>query len=229
MHRFLAATLILPALLSTAVFADTPAKAVDFWNGKDLTGWEFVTSPTADIKTVCTVTTDGVLAVIGKPTGYIQTTASYENYRLHVEWRWSAKPGNSGVLVHISPGPVDRIWPTCFQIQTKNTRVGDLLPMAAGKFAETLSTAPGAKTPQLDRQKPDSEKPAGEWNACDIICRGDEIECTINGVFQNRVTKCLPASGKIGIQLEGTPYELRNIRIEPLKRAIGSSPQLDNF
>ena len=42
------------------------------------------------------------------------------------------------------------------------------------------------------------------------------LECTINGVQQNRVTGCQPAAGQIGIQLEGAPYELRNIRITRL-------------
>jgi len=138
-----------------------------------------------------------------------------KNYRLHAEWRWPGKAGNSGVLLHISPGPVDRIWPTCFQMQLKNTRVGDMLPMAAAKFSEPLS--PDSKTPQLNRSAADSEKPAGEWNSCDIVCRGDSIEVTLNGVLQNKVTKCVPASGRIGFQLEGIAYELRNVRIEPLK------------
>jgi hypothetical protein len=69
----------------------------------------------------------------------------------------------------------------------------------------------------LDRQKPDSEKPLGEWNIVDIVCRDSTIEWTINGVIQNRVTKCEPHSGKIGIQLEGFPFELRNIWVTVLK------------
>jgi hypothetical protein len=42
------------------------------------------------------------------------------------------------------------------------------------------------------------------------------IEVAINGVKQNRVTGCTPASGRIGLQLEGTPFELRNVRLETL-------------
>ncbi len=116
------------------------------------------------------------------------------------------------MLINIASGPIDRnIWPLCFQIQTKIAHVGDLLPMAGAKFAESLSTAPGAKTPQLERQKSDSEKPIGQWNIIEIVCRDSTIECIINGIVQNCVTKCEPPAGKIGIQLEGFPYELRNI------------------
>jgi hypothetical protein len=35
-------------------------------------------------------------------------------------------------------------------------------------------------------------------------------------VAQNRVSGASPAKGPIGFQLEGTPYELRNVRIEQL-------------
>jgi hypothetical protein len=148
------------------------------------------------------------------------TTGSYENYRLHIEYRWPAdavQNSNSGVLVHVASGPVDRnTWPLCFQVQTKITRAGDVLPMAGAKFAEPLSTAPGARTPQLERRQPDSEKPFGEWNAIDIVCRDGTLEVSVNGVLQNTVTRCEPREGKIGFQLEGTPFELRNIRLAPL-------------
>ena len=99
-------------------------------------GWEFVTDPPAEIGEVCSVRADGVVAVTGSPIGYIATRASHHDFRLHAEWRWPAKPGNSGILVHISSGPKDRQWPVCYQVQWKNTAVGDLLPMAGASFAE---------------------------------------------------------------------------------------------
>jgi hypothetical protein len=212
---------LLPSALGIFGAALTAAPATDLWNGRDLTGWEFVSPSPADIKAVCTVRPDGVLAVAGKPVGYLVTTVAYENYRLHVEYRWpvdAVKNSNSGVLVHVASGPVDRdTWPLCFQVQTKVTRVGDLLPMAGAKFAEPLSTAPGARTPQLERHQPDSEKPLGEWNALDIVCRGNALEVSVNGVLQNTVTRCEPHAGKIGIQCEGFPYELRKFRLAPLE------------
>ena len=41
------------------------------------------------------------------------------------------KPGNGGVLVHLSSGPKDRAWPLCIQIQTKHKSTGDVLSMVA--------------------------------------------------------------------------------------------------
>lgn len=184
----------------------------------DLPGWELVTTPAATLPQVAVLRADGVLAVTGaEPRGFLATTTAHHDYRLHVEWRWSGKPGNSGVLVHIASGPRDRVWPLCFQIQTKHGAAGDLLPMAGATFAEKLSTPPDAKTPQLNHAAPGSEKPAGEWNECDILCSRDVITVFINGVLQNRVSGCTPAAGRLGFQLEGAPFELRNLRLADLE------------
>ena len=183
----------------------------------NLAAWELVSVPPLPISDVCAGKDGGIVAVTGTPTSYIATHDTFRNYRLHAEWRWTGKPGNGGVLVHISSGPKDRQWPICYQVQLKNTAVGDLLPMAGATFGEPLSTPAGAATPLLNRAGPDSERPAGEWNTCDIICREDTIEVVINGVVQNRVTRCALTEGRVGFQLEGTPFELRNVSITPLR------------
>ncbi len=205
--------------LGLLVSAGVAAPAAELFNGHDLAGWEYVTVPALDIGAVCTVKPDGVIAVAGKPVGYLATVATYRDYQLHAEWRWPGKPGNGGVLVHISSGPKDRAWPLCHQIQTKNGNVGDLLPMAGATFAEPITSAPGAATLIKAHTAPDSEKAAGEWNTCDITCRGDTIEVIINGVPQNRVTRANPAAGRVGFQLEGVAFELRNVRLAPLPLA----------
>lgn len=186
----------------------------ELFNGRDLSGWEFVAVPATDIGTVGKVLPAGSIDFAGSPVGYIATTATYRNYRLHVEYRWRDKPGNGGVLVHISSGPKDKAWPLCIQIQTKYQSAGDLLPMAGSKFAEPLE--PNQKIPRRARIGIDSEKPVGEWNSYDIICLNDNIEVFVNGVAQNRATAVSPSSGRIGFQFEGTPFELRQVTIETL-------------
>jgi len=197
-------------------FAGPTLSAGELFNGKDFTGWEFVTTPTKDIAEVCALKPDGSVAAAGQPVGFICTTASYENYRLHAEWRWNGKPGNGGVLVHISSGPKDRAWPLCLQIQTKNKAAGDLLPMAGAAFAEPLTSAPGAAPAIKAHTEPDSEKPVGEWNTCDIVCHSATVEVTINGVVQNKITQATPSAGRVGFQFEGTPFEVRHVTITPL-------------
>lgn len=216
-------TSVVVLALAVVSFAESPSQPVALFNGKDLTGWEYTTPNHEPITAVCHVTPDGVVAIDGKPVGFIATTKSYENYRLHVEWRWTGKADNSGVLLHISEGPMDRTWPISFQVQTKNKRVGDVLPMAGAKFAEPVGGTPAV--PTLNRLNADNEKPVGEWNTADIDCRSDTVEIKINGLPQNRLTKCVPAAGKIGFQLEGVAFEIRNVRLEPLPLAIDRSFQ----
>jgi hypothetical protein len=196
------------------------AVPTDLFNGRDLTGLELVTTPAVDVAAVCHVADGGVLAIAGKPVGYLLAPGSYQNYTLHIEYRWpvdAAKDSNSGVLVHVASGPFDRnTWPVCFQIQTKMGRAGDLLPMAGAAFAEPLSSAPGVRMPQLERLGLAAEKALGEWNSVDIVCRDGAIRVTINGVFENRVTGCDPHAGRVGLQLEGFPFEVRNVRLTPL-------------
>jgi len=182
-----------------------------------LAGWELVTSPAGVLSEACRPGTDAVFTVAGKPSGYFSTLASHANYRLRAEWRWTGKAGNGGILVHISSGPKDRVWPLCYQIQLKNKSVGDLLPMAGAGFATALTTPPDAKTPLRAHQAAASELPAGEWNGCEVVCRGDSIEVSVNGVLQNRVAGCSLQAGRIGFQLEGEAFELRGVTIEPLE------------
>ncbi|HVU32430.1 MAG TPA: DUF1080 domain-containing protein [Opitutaceae bacterium] len=212
---------LLFALIATAVLvrAETSNHRQVLLDGKDFAGWKYVTPSTSAITDVCHYNSDGSLSVAGHPKGYLVHAGSYRNFRLHVEWCWAAnaaKNSNSGILVLIASGPKDREWPLSLQIQTKPGRAGDILPMAGATFAEKLSTPPDAKVPQLFRSEPGSEKAVGQWNECDVVCRDGTLEVSVNGVVQNRVTHVSPGSGKVGLQLEGTPYAVRNVWIERL-------------
>jgi len=64
-----------PAFAEDAVQTVTPTAAVELFNGKDFTGWEFFHRDGADPKTVWKVE-DGVIKCVGKPTGSSSTTSS---------------------------------------------------------------------------------------------------------------------------------------------------------
>jgi hypothetical protein len=85
-----------------------------------------------------------------------------------------------------------------------------------------MKNMPAPDTKSLPHRQPVSEKPVGEWNACDIICRGDTIAIRINGVLQNEITGALVDSGTIALQAEGKPVEFRHIEIAPLPKPPGS-------
>ena len=206
----------LVALATVIALAGCSSAPVNLFNGRDLAGWEFVTVPASPAADAYKLLPDGGIALSGNPVGYLATKASYTNYRLHFEWRWSGKPGNGGALLHIASGPKDRAWPLSIQVQTKNGNVGDVLPMAGASFAEALTSAPGTAPAIKARMSGDSEKAVGEWNTCDVESRGGVIVVSVNGVLQNRISKSQPAAGPIGFQFEGTPYDLRRVRVTPL-------------
>lgn len=191
--------------------------AKPMFNGRDFSGWELVTVPATPLAGSFSVNPDGVIVSTGQPVGYLATVGTYDNYNMHVEWRWSGKPGNAGVLLHIEGGPKDRAWPLSLQVQTKNGNAGDVLPMAGASFAEPLTSLPTGPTPIKGFTGTNSEKAVGEWNSADIVSNNGVLEVSINGVAQNKVTQTKPSSGRIGFQLEGTPFEMRNVTITPLK------------
>jgi hypothetical protein len=80
----------------------THAGAENLFKAGSVQGWELVTTPAVPLTEVVALRPDGVIAVAGKPAGFFATLQSYRNYQLHFEWRWDGKPGNAGVLLHIS-------------------------------------------------------------------------------------------------------------------------------
>jgi len=203
-------------LLSTC----TKDNKVRLFNGNDLSNWEKVVFEEADVDKVFQVE-DGVIKVSGVPNGYILTTDSYSNYKLHVEWRWATVPSNSGVLLHVQETNLVE-WPLCIESQLKNGNAGDIVMIGHGAGV-SVGDSTYFISPQEGRFKvapkfeESSEKPAGEWNTYEITCNGDNIEIVVNGVLQNNATKSTLDSGPIALQSEGTPIEFRNVYLTPLE------------
>jgi hypothetical protein len=208
--------LFLLALATTSKLAGqtndiaTPTGKIELFDGKSLSGWTFVSkgtnAPAASIWSV----TNGVIYCEGKPNGYARTLTMYRDYQLHVEWRWPNGKGNSGIFVHLNPP--DTVWPLCFEAQLLSGSVGELRLNGGSR----LSAVTDPKVISVPRQHPDSEKPPGEWNSCDIVCRGNTISIRVNGVLQNEVSGTSVDFGTIGLQAEGAPVEFRNIVLDKL-------------
>jgi len=207
---FLAVTIHGALLGQSAGVAVVPKGRVELFDGRSLSGWTFVSRNTnADAAAIWSVT-NGVIACQGRPNGYARTLKTYRDYQLHAEWRWPEGPGNSGVFVHVNPP--DKVWPLCFEAQLLAGSAGEIR-MNGGSTANELKPENPRSVP---RQKPSSEKPAGEWNSCDIVCRSNRIAVRVNGILQNEITGTSADSGAIGLQAEGTPVEFRNLVLEPL-------------
>jgi len=189
------------------------------FNGKDFAGWKlYLPDEKIDVNTVWQVR-DGVIYCKGKPNGYMRTTRNYDDFKLHVEWRYvEEKPVNSGVFLRAS-GP-DQVWPRCIEAQLMYQHSGDLVLINQtgitidGKNMQD----PTKQFVNIPRKNLEGvEKPAGEWNSYDIICKGDTITVFVNGVLQNAGTGATEKVGFIGLQSEGSPIEFRNIYIQPAK------------
>jgi hypothetical protein len=199
----------------------TPTKKVELFNGKDLSGWvRFIPNEKkVDGKWQSDIVwsvTDGVIHCIGKPNGYIRTVEDYENYKLHVEWRWAAKPTNSGVLLHKQG--IDRVWPKCVEAQLMHEHAGDFWLLGGGSIEADGKRVGGKKNECAPKDGGSNEKPVGEWNSYDIVCDGGTVTLTVNGKQMNQGTDADPSSGKILLQSEGSPIEFRNVYLEPLEK-----------
>jgi hypothetical protein len=188
----------------------TPVQPTALFDGQSFSGWTFVSRGTNAPAAAIWSVTNGVIACQGRPNGYARTLQSYRDYKLHVEWRFPAGPGNSGVFLHITGA--DKVWPTCLEAQLASGSAGEVR-LNGGSQAENLAT-PDAKS--FPRRQPSSEKPLGEWNSYDVICRSNTVTVQVNGVLQNEITGASVNSGAIGLQAEGKPVEFRNLVIEPL-------------
>ncbi len=209
---------ILISVFMFLVVAGYAQKKQSLFNGKDLKGWTiFVSDPKVDLNKYFYVK-DGVIETVGIPVGYLRTKKEFSNYRLHVEWRYPENEVNSGIMLHTS-GP-DKIWVTHYQANLKHQSVGDFVVHGVGVKAtirgkEYISTE--KDKPVVPKLNPSNEKPAGEWNSYDIVCKGSTIEIKVNGLLQNTATNCSLTKGAIALQAEGCKIQFRNLWIEKLK------------
>lgn len=210
-------TILISVLMLLAVTGFAKKKQ-SLFNGKDLTGWyAFTGDQTIDLNKYFYVK-DGVIETVGAPAGYLRTKTEFTNYRLHVEWRYPENEVNSGIMVHVSGS--DKIWVTHFQANLKHLSVGDFVVHGVGERAtiggkEYVSTE--KDKPAVPKMNLANEKPGGEWNTYDIVCKGNTIEVIVNGLLQNKATNCSLTKGAIALQAEGCKIQFRNIWIEKIK------------
>ena len=183
------------------------SKGVKLIKGKNLKNWVFyLRDHSVDPSTVFTLQ-DGVLHVSGNPFGYMRTKDTYSDYKLHVEWRWPVEATNSGVWVHAQLP--DTIWITGIECQLQAGNAGDFACVGETDMKERIDKT--RKGRMIKKMAESSEKPVGEWNTMDVICKGNTIEVTVNGVLQNKGSELSVTKGHICLQSEGKEIEFRNI------------------
>ena len=208
---------LLVSILIFVAFAGFAQKKVSLFNGKNLKGWTIYVNDKNVQPEKFFYVNEGAIETPGVPMGYLRTKKEFANYHLHVEWCYPEKPTNSGIFIHTN-GP-DQQWPLHYQCQLKHGNAGDFIVNAAGERAtvrDSVYIGTEKVKPIAAKQFPSNEKVAGEWNSYDIVCKGDQVEVTVNGVLQNTATKCSMQKGGIGLQAEGSRIRFRNIWIEKL-------------
>lgn len=191
---------------------ESKGKEIRLFNGKNLKNWVFhLKDPAIDPATVFTVQ-NGIIHIKGDPFGYMRTKESYSDYKLNVEWRYPGEASNSGVFIH-GQKP-DTIWLKCIECQLKAGSAGDFVCMNGSDMNERTD-----KTNRVVKKLAgSSEKPNGEWNTMEVVCKTNTIEVFVNGVLQNKGTNLNISKGFICLQSEGKDIEFRNVFLTKLEK-----------
>lgn len=185
---------------------------VQLFNSKDLNNWVLqLKDPAVNPATVFTVQ-NGVIHISGAPFGYMRTKEAYMDYRLHVEWRYPLEASNSGVFVHAQLP--DTIWPKCIECQLKAGSAGDFVCMNGADMNERTDKS----SRSVKKMNASNEKPVGDWNTMEVICKTNTIEVYVNGTLQNKATGVTVSKGYICLQSEGKDIEFRNVFLTKLKK-----------
>jgi len=78
------------------------------------------------------------------------------------------------------------------------------------------------------RGQHDVEKPLGEWNRLECVCKGAEITVLLNGAVVNRATNVRPRKGRIQIQSEGAEVFVRRVELTRLPSLLLVANKHDN-
>ncbi|MES2454666.1 MAG: DUF1080 domain-containing protein [Bacteroidota bacterium] len=223
-------SLAIACLLFTAPVATFAQKTVSLFNGKDLSGWH-VDVPAMDKDPNARnpfIIRNGLLVSLGTPGGHLITDKIYKNYRIEVQYRFAAKPGNCGVLVHASTSrALYDMFPKSIEVQMENTMAGDFwciqeditVPdMEKRRGPKENWGVNGNKLRRIRRTEPNVEKPVGDWNKMVVECVGNEIKVWVNDIFVNHGSDCTVSSGNIALQAEGSEVEFRKVELTPIKK-----------
>lgn len=161
---------------------------------------------------------EGILRCAGTPKGYLYTSKAYGNFTLSLQWRWppGTQPGNGGVLIRMTGA--HRIWPRSFEAQLNAGQSGDIWGLDGFALAGPADRLRTLEHPQFGKltnvQKlADRERPAGEWNDCEVTAEGGVITVRINGEVVNQAHDCEMVAGPICLTAEGDAIEFRNVRL----------------
>ncbi len=212
-------------------------QVTNLFDGKDLEGWH-IDVPEMDsdsTKSSPFIVRDGLLVSLGTPNGHLITNDQYQNYRLNVDYRFAAKPGNCGVLVHAStPRILYSMFPKSIEVQMNHENAGDFWCIGEDVSVPEMEKRRGPKNEWGTKEgkmrrilnlTDGSEKPVGEWNSMTIECFERNIKVWVNGVLVNDGSGCSADKGQIALQAEGAEVEFRKVELISIKGLSEGTPQ----
>jgi hypothetical protein len=196
------------AAVATALLAVCAAQAQRsvLFDGT-LAGWSVENTTAGNIRL------EGSVLRVMAPSGWLKSAGSYENFVLHVEFRFLTDDADSGVFVRaVADGAFGRGWPAnSYQVQLRNPVGESPFPAVGGIFrhgkppGDTRFDAALAAATSMG---------TGEWQVLLIEVVGAELRAVLNGVELTRAAGIDNPRGFIGIQAETGALEFRRIEIE---------------
>ena len=206
------------------------AQSYSLFNGKDLNGWH-IDIPEMDTNAAAInpfIIRNKMLVSLGTPQGHLITDSVYQDFRLEVEYRFAAVPGNCGVLVFAStPRVLYKMFPKSVEVQLMNKNAGDFWCIGENIVVPDMETRRGPKanwgtTDGKERRvknlTDNSEKPIGEWNSMTVECVGNSIKVWVNNDLVNYGFNATASKGNIALQAEGSEVEFRKVVITPVTK-----------
>jgi len=218
------------ALAGSSCQSLSQRQSMSLFNGKDLTGWH-VDVPKMDndpdVKSPFIVR-DGLLVSLGTPNGHLITDAVYQNYRLEIQYRFTGKPGNCGVLAHAStPRSLYGMFPKSIEVQMLHQNAGDFWCIVEDISVPDMEKRRGpeaewgiveGKRRRILNLTDGSENPLGQWNTMIVECVGNSVMVWVNDDFVNHGFDCTAGRGQIAIQAEGSEVEFRKLQLTPITK-----------
>jgi putative heme-binding domain-containing protein len=177
--------------------------------------------------------TNGILEHDGM-TGDLWSERQFDDFELHLEWRWPDAPkweqfplinsagvegdeqGHAATLRVLDAGDSGVLLRGLYKAQANLF----CYPVGSGEVWEYRTDA--SMTPEQRRAvtpRRAADRPVGDWNEMIIRLRGDRLSVVLNGVEVIREAQLpgIPARGPIGLQHEHGRIQFRNLRIRELR------------
>jgi len=176
---------------------------------------------------------NGTVHVSGAEFGYFITEKEYENYYLHVVFRWGEqtheprkdKARDSGFLFHVNGE--DKVWPHSIEFQMIEGGTGDIILVGdtrltvknetkdKGRF-DRFGKGPWKDVAGYRDPQGEVEKPHGQWNCLELWAVGDTIRYYVNHKLVNEGSGSSLTKGRILFQSEGAEVYFKTMELRPV-------------